>query len=299
VLDQVREPSSLQDQRRPYRRRRRPEERVEVLGGVMDLVKSSEVFHFTRGMIAAGRKAIVANHNLHSLYLIKRDADLRACFNKADLVEVDSIPLILWARLVGRPSRRFHRCTYLDWRDEFWALAERHSWRVFVVGGEPGVGEAATRRIHREWPGVQLATHHGFFDVSPGSEENAAVVDTIKRYAPDVLLVGMGMPRQERWVMRNYRDLPACVIFTVGGAMDYEAGVQTPSPRWIGQVGLEWLFRMATNPGLFRRYLIEPWSLLAPAAADVARRVLKTKATESRELENDARDRTAFPPTAL
>ncbi len=237
----------------------------------MDLVKAAEMLHFTQGVIAAGGKAIVANHNLHSLYLIKRNADLRAFFDRADLVEVDSIPLILWARLVGRPSRRFHRCTYLDWRDAFWAMAEHQRWRVFFLGGEPGVGEVGADRIRGEWPGVQLVTHHGYFDATPSSAANTAVVDEINRYAPDVLLVGMGMPRQETWVMRNFRDLPACVMFTVGGAFDYEAGVQTPCPRWLGRLGLEWLFRLATKPRLFNRYLIEPWSLIAPALADLAR----------------------------
>ena len=87
-----------------------------MLGATMDLVKSAEVFHFVAGKIAAKQKAIVANHNLHSLHLMQRLSTVRAFFRKADLIEVDSIPLIFWARLVGRPSRRFHRCTYLDWR---------------------------------------------------------------------------------------------------------------------------------------------------------------------------------------
>jgi N-acetylglucosaminyldiphosphoundecaprenol N-acetyl-beta-D-mannosaminyltransferase len=81
----------------------------------------------------------------------------------------------------------------------------------------------------------------------------------------------MGMPRQETWVVRNYEALPDCVVFTVGGAFDYEAGAQVPAPRWIGQLGLEWLFRLATRPGLFGRYLIEPWSLVGPAIGDLVR----------------------------
>lgn len=271
LLDQVRQRPPLEIGRLPFRLKRRADERVRLLGGVMDLVKSAEVFHFASGRIAAGEKAIIANHNLHSLHLLTRDAELRAFFDRADLVEVDSIPLILWARLVGRRSRRFHRCTYLDWRDEFWTMAEQKGWRVFFVGGAPGVAEAAADRIRDEWPAANLETHHGYFDMAKESAENRALVKRIRRYAPDVLLVGMGMPRQEAWVIRNYDDLPACVTFTVGGAFDYEAGVQRPCPRWAGQLGVEWLFRLVTSPRLFSRYVIEPWSLAGPAMADLAR----------------------------
>lgn len=271
MLEQVLKPAPVQAVRAPFRLRRRPDERVRLLGGLMDLVRPEEVFHFAAGAIAARRKAIVANHNLHSLALLRRDAELAAFFERADLVEVDSVPLIAWARLVGGRGRRFHRCTYLDWREDFWTLAQSRGWRVFFVGGKPGVAETAADRIRAAWPGVSLATHHGYFDIAPGAAGNAAVIDRIRLYDPDVVLVGMGMPRQEAWVVRNYDALPDCVVFTVGGAFDYEAGAQVAAPRWIGRLGLEWLFRLLTNPRLMSRYLIEPWSLAGPALADLAR----------------------------
>jgi N-acetylglucosaminyldiphosphoundecaprenol N-acetyl-beta-D-mannosaminyltransferase len=297
-LDQVRLASAsdrpvFETGRPPFRLTRRPEERVELLGGVMDLVKASEVFHFVSGKIASGKKAIVANHNLHSLYLLKKDREMRAFFAKADLVEVDSIPLILWARIVGRPSRRFHRCTYLDWRDDFWTMAEAKGWRVFFVGGEPGVAEAAAQKIRGEWPAVCLRTRHGFFDITPGSAENEQVMDEIGAFAPNVLLVGMGMSRQEVWVNRNYDALPACVTFTVGGAFDYEAGAQIACPRWMGQLGVEWLFRLTTNPKLFSRYMVEPWSLVAPALVDLVRAVRRRLRWSGEQQPADSRSRTA------
>jgi N-acetylglucosaminyldiphosphoundecaprenol N-acetyl-beta-D-mannosaminyltransferase len=257
-------------ERLPYRRARRPEERVRVLGGLMDLVKPEEVFHFTDAQIKARRKAIVGNHNLHSLYLMRRDPEIRAFYDLCDLIEVDSVPLILWARLVGRSSRRFHRCTYLDWRNDFWNWAQRDGLRVFFVGGEPGVADRAIERIRAEWPQAQVAAHHGYFDARKGAAENQAVVEAVAAFAPDILLVGMGMPRQEAWVYRNFEALPPCVMFTVGGAFDYEAGAQTPAPRWMGPLGIEWLFRLFTNPRLIGRYTLEPWRLIGPALADLA-----------------------------
>jgi N-acetylglucosaminyldiphosphoundecaprenol N-acetyl-beta-D-mannosaminyltransferase len=256
--------------RRPFRMKRRPEERVQVLGGAMDLVKAAEVFHFMRGKIATRERAIVANHNLHSLYLMRTSPEIRDFFAKADLIEVDSAPLIMWARLNGRPSRRFHRCTYLDWRDAFWEEAQAAGWRVFFLGGAPGVAEMARSNLLAQWPGVELSVRHGYFDMASGSADNAAILDEIAAFRPDILLVGMGMPRQEAWVARNYEALPPCVTLTVGGAFDYEAGVQIACPRWLGQLGLEWLFRLSLNPRrMFSRYCVEPWMLVGPAMGDL------------------------------
>jgi N-acetylglucosaminyldiphosphoundecaprenol N-acetyl-beta-D-mannosaminyltransferase len=282
MLDHTGAASAGDATRRPFRLKRRAEERVELLGAVMDLVKAAEVFHFALAQIAAGKRAIIANHNLHSLYLLRKDPELRAFYRKADLVEVDSIPLILWARLVGQPSRRFHRCTYLDWRDEFWAWTQREQLRVFFVGGRPGVAERAIERVRGEWPGVEIGVHHGYFDMAPGAPESAAVVDKVRAFAPDVLLVGMGMPRQEVWIVRNLERLPTCATFTVGGAFDYEAGAQLPCPRWIGQLGAEWLFRMLTNPRLVGRYTLEPWRLVPSAIADLARALTRRRRADAR-----------------
>jgi N-acetylglucosaminyldiphosphoundecaprenol N-acetyl-beta-D-mannosaminyltransferase len=276
--------------RRPFRMSRRPEERVRVLGGAMDLVRPEEVFHFVAGKIAAREGAIVANHNLHSLYLIRNDEKIAEFYQRSDLIEVDSVPLIFWARIVGRASRRFHRCTYLDWRDAFWERAIAENWKVFFVGGAPGVGDKAVARIQADWPGAQIETHHGYFDVAQDGIENQAVVELIQTYKPDIVLVGMGMPRQEVWVLENQAQLGPCVTFTVGGAFDYEAGVQRPSPRWMGQVGMEWLFRLMVDPQrLFTRYCLEPWHLMGPALQDLrkalVRQVVSRKAPDTARVE--------------
>jgi len=284
MLGQRRPNSDQAAGRRPYRLARRPEERVRVLGALMDLVRPEEVFHFAAAQIKARRKAVVGNHNLHSLYLMRRDPEIRAFYDLCDLIEVDSVPLIAWARLVGRSSRRFHRCTYLDWRGDFWAWVEREGLRVFFVGGEPGVADRAIERLHERWPRARIGAHHGYFDARDGAAENQAVVDAVAAFAPDILLVGMGMPRQEAWVFRNYVALPDCVMFTVGGAFDYEAGAQTPAPRWMGPLGIEWLFRLCTNPRLIGRYTLEPWRLAGPALADLAlaaRAALSRRPTEA------------------
>ncbi len=218
----------------------------------------------------------IANHNAHSIYLTKKNPEFAAFFERADLIEVDSTPLIFFTRVLGLHSRRFHRCTYLDWRDHFWSVAARKRWRVFYLGGAPGVAAEAAERLAVRYPGVEISTRDGFFDMSANSAENAAVVKQIADVEPHILFVGMGMPRQEIWIHRNQPLLPPTVTLSVGAAFDYEAGVQSAAPRWMGGLGIEWLFRLVGDPKrLFARYCIEPWWLVLPATRDVAYAAMK------------------------
>ncbi|ASE40043.1 WecB/TagA/CpsF family glycosyltransferase [Brevundimonas vesicularis] len=256
--------------RAPFRQNRRAHERVTILGQSMDLVKPEEVLHHIQQAVRQGAKSLIANHNLHSLYLMRKRPELGAFYDRADLIEVDSTPLLAFSRALGLHSRGFHRCTYLDWRDHFWSVANRQGWRVLSVGGAPGVGDEAARRLKLRYPDADIAIHHGFFNARPGSSENAAVLDRITAFQPNILFVGMGMPRQELWIAENFERLPDCVILSVGAAFDYEAGVQSAAPRWMGRAGIEWAYRLLHDPKrLFVRYCVEPWTLLPLAVRDI------------------------------
>ncbi|MFN3573967.1 MAG: WecB/TagA/CpsF family glycosyltransferase [Phenylobacterium sp.] len=258
-------------ERRPFRKSRRPLERIEVLGAQVDLVRPEEVMHHVEAAVEAGAPYLVANHNLHSLYLLRRAPGFADFFAAADLIEVDSTPVVAFARLLGLQSRPFHRCTYLDWRDHFWSVANRKGWRIFYLGGAPGVAENAAEQLRLSYPDAVIGVRHGYFDAQADGAENQQVLAEITAFAPDILFVGMGMPRQERWILENRTALPPCAIFSVGAAFDYEAGVQKPAPRWMGRAGFEWLFRLAHDPvRLWRRYCWEPWFMVRPALADIA-----------------------------
>lgn len=244
--------------------------RLRLMGADLDPVTPDQVMAFIDRRASRGRKGVVGNHNLHSLYLTPRDPRMQAFFARADLIQIDSVPLIAWGRMLGHPVERAHRCTYLDWRDQFWSLANERGWRVFLLGSAPGVVDRMIARLKPFWPEVRFGGRDGFFDHQPRSAENRAVVQAINDFRPDVILVGMGMPLQEAWIVANEADLASGVLLSVGGAFDYEAGVQIPAPRWIGRSGLEWLFRFVVQPRrLFQRYFIEPWGLVGPAVADV------------------------------
>lgn len=248
-----------------------PSSRIRILGGEVDVITPGEMLRLVDLLASSGGSAVVANHNSHSLYLQRRDPALRQFFDDADLIQIDSTPMIAWGRLLGMPVSRSNRSTYLDWRSEFWSLANERRWRVFYLGGAPGVAETASQRLGALWPQVVFGIRDGYFDATPGSSDNDEVLAQIAAFGPDILFVGMGMPRQEQWIQANRASLRRGVIFSIGAAFDYEAGVQQTPPRWTGRLGVEWLFRLASQPGrLAQRYLVEPWFLLPQALSDVA-----------------------------
>jgi N-acetylglucosaminyldiphosphoundecaprenol N-acetyl-beta-D-mannosaminyltransferase len=244
--------------------------RLKLLGVDVDVVRPDQVMDFVSDRVGKGVRTVIANHNLHSVYLFHRHPEMRALYRRADLIEIDSTPMIAWGRLLGYSLSTDHRCTYLDFRDTFWTLAQSQGWKVFHIGGCPEHTQASRDCIVGRYPGLHLGVHSGYFDTD--GPENEALLAELEAEAPDIILIGMGMPRQEVWVERNYRRLPPSVILPVGGAFDYEAGVTFTPPRWTGRVGLEWLIRFVHDPfRLFGRYFIEPWSLVPLAVTDMIR----------------------------
>ena len=213
--------------------------------------------------ITSNQRWIIANHNLHSIYLYHHNAKIRDFYAKADYIHVDGMALVLLGRLLGLPLKREHRVTYADWTIPLMSQAQERGWRVFYLGSKPGVAEQGAKVLQEKFPSLQIATAHGYFDAHPDNAENQAILATINAYQPHVLMVGMSMPRQEHWVLDNLDRLAANAILTSGAAIDYVAGAVPTPPRWAGRWGLEWLFRLVAEPQrLWQRYLVEPWFLV-------------------------------------
>lgn len=245
--------------------------RLKLLGVELDRLTVADLNQCIAEAIAQGEQRIMANHNLHSVYLYHRNPRMRAFFARARVVHIDGMPLVYWARILGYAVRATERVTYLDWVHPLMAAAQVHGWRVFYLGGRPGVAARAAERLRHQYPGLTLEVRHGYFS----REENESVLQQLTEFRPNVLMVGMGMPRQEIWVLENLDRIQANAILTAGACFDYLAGAVPTPPRWMGRAGLEWLYRLLSEPRrLWRRYLVEPWAL-APLFVKDLRRLRK------------------------
>ena len=224
------------------------EKKYYKLLGVRINLLSMEELNFLIGK-AVERKAkwIIANHNLNSVYIYHHSSEMRDFYNQADYIHIDGMALILLGQLIHLPCQRKHRVTYADW---VWSLMEKatqQNWRILYLGSKPGVAAKGAKVLQNKYPNLQIDTMHGFFNTFSNSEENQAVLNKINNYQPHVLMVGMGMPRQEKWILDNIDNINTNVILPSGACIDYVSGMTKTPPRWMGKVGLEWLYRLIMN----------------------------------------------------
>jgi N-acetylglucosaminyldiphosphoundecaprenol N-acetyl-beta-D-mannosaminyltransferase len=234
----------------------RMKKRVNVLGVGVDPVNVAELLARILGIVRQGGHALVLHVNVHGLNLCYDDPALRSFFNAAPVVFSDGAGVVLAARILGEYLPE--RMTGADWAWQLAAFAESEGLSLFLLGARPGVAESAASRLKGRYPNLEIAcVHHGYFDQTAGASENEAVLAQINATRPDVLLVGFGMPLQERWLMRNWERLDAHVALTGGAVFDYVSGELKRGPRVLTDNGFEWLARLLIEPGrLWRRYVI-------------------------------------------
>ena len=242
----------------------------EVLGCKIHGIPALELVGIIEDSVESARPCIVANHNLHSLYLYHRDPKLRQFYARANWIHVDGMGVVLIARAVGIPVTRSMRITYVDLFPQLLQRAQERNWKIFYLGSKPGVAENGFNILKQQFPRLRVVTASGYFDAT--GEANVKLLNEICGFAPDVLMVGMGMPLQERWIAENCDKIGNAVILPCGAAIDYFGGAIPTPPRWAGQLCLEWLYRLLAEPRrLWKRYLVEPWFLLFLTAAYWAR----------------------------
>jgi N-acetylglucosaminyldiphosphoundecaprenol N-acetyl-beta-D-mannosaminyltransferase len=215
-----------------------------------------EGLHAELARLVRRRGGIVLNANAHCLNLCHEDGGLRNFFAAADVVFCDGAGVRLAARMLG--GRLPERITYADWLPRLAVLAEERGFSLFFLGARPGVAGEAARRLKGSHPDLKIVgVRHGFFDHRFGSPENEAMVAEINAARPDILLLGLGMPLQERWLMDNHRGLDFGVALTGGAVFDYASGRLRRGPRLLTDNGFEWLARLLVEPRrLWRRYLL-------------------------------------------
>jgi N-acetylglucosaminyldiphosphoundecaprenol N-acetyl-beta-D-mannosaminyltransferase len=197
----------------------------------------------------------VVTPNADHAIILRDNADLRRAYHDASLVLADGWPVVLAARLLGKPL--LGRVTGSDLVPAVLEAASASGGlRVFLLGAAPGVAERAIPIAEAKYPGVRIVGAYGPpFGFERDAAENERILEMIAKANPDLLLVGLGAPKQELWVHRNRERIDASVALCIGAAIDFLAGEKPRAPKLIRRIGLEWLHRALTEPKrLFPRY---------------------------------------------
>ena len=221
-------------------------ERVWVWGVPFAPITLTEAVAAVSELIRAG-PSVVLHHRADALCDADRaEPDLRAINDRAAFIVADGKPLVWASRMQGSPLPErvagsdliFHLCEE----------AAREGFRVFLLGGGEGVAEEAARRLVARYPGLQIVGTECPPFREPTPEEELALLERIRRAAPDLLFVAFGQPKGERWIIRHLEDLGVPVSVQVGASLDFAAGRVRRAPRWMQKSGLEWVFRLSLEP---------------------------------------------------
>ena len=208
----------------------------------------------------SGDCRVVVTPNLDHAVMLQEHQQLQEAYRRADLVVADGWPLVMAARLLRRPLPA--RVAGSDLVPAIFSRA--HASRgltVFLLGAGPGVANRAAERIHTNWPAVQVVgTHSPPIGFEHDEEENLEILARIAAAGPDLLVVGLGAPKQELWVTNHRVQIHARAAICAGATIDFLAGEKRRAPRWLRTIGLEWCHRMCSEPRrLVRRYARDAW----------------------------------------
>lgn len=231
-----------------------PDACVELLGAPIDRMHHEEAMSTIEAYVNARTPRQVATVNLDFLRIARRNPAFAGTLRGADLALADGMPLVWASKLAGAPLP--HRIAGIDLVEAICDRGSSLGWSIFLLGAEPGIGIAASVAMLRRHPGLRIA---GVYSPPVGAWddlEEKRIRDRITDAKPDVLLVALGAPRQDIWISENKERLGVPVSVGVGCTFDVVCGAKLRAPKWMQVAGLEWAFRLATEPKrLWRRYM--------------------------------------------
>jgi N-acetylglucosaminyldiphosphoundecaprenol N-acetyl-beta-D-mannosaminyltransferase len=226
----------------------------ELLGIQISKVDLPELLDKIESLVQRKEPALVNNVNVHACNLAFEQPAFRAILNRSEVVFCDGFGVKLGAALCG--IRLGQRMTPPDWIDDLFVRCVAHGYSVYFVGDTAPVVAHFAQEVQRRYPELNIAgKHHGFFPLQ--GAENEQLLAAIRAADADIILTGMGMPRQEFWAEEARIHLEKGVLIATGALFRWYTGHERRAPKWITAFGLEWLARLLTSPRRhFRRYVI-------------------------------------------
>ncbi|MFC1758337.1 WecB/TagA/CpsF family glycosyltransferase [Planctomycetota bacterium] len=202
----------------------------------------------------------VVTPNVDHAVMLQENDELRKVYASASLILADGFPIIVASKILKKPLPE--RVAGSELVPKVFAAATPSApLSIYLLGAAEGVADRAAEIIHATWPNVAVAgTYSPPMGFEKDEEENERIIEKISEVQPDILVIGLGAPKQELWVHRHFERLPAKVALCVGATIDFLAGEKPQAPVWMRRSGLEWVHRMLSEPKrLVKRYARDAW----------------------------------------
>ena len=243
---------------------------VDVLGIPVDAVTMAEAVEKVGRFIEEGGKHVIFTPNAEIIMQAQRDSELKDILKNADMLTADGAGVVLASGMLG--NRLPEKVSGVDLVQEIFRTFASKGLRCFLFGARPGVAEEAAVNIIKDNPGIVFAgCRNGYFS----DEECDEIIAEINKSAPDILLVALGAPKQEKWISKHLDKLDVKVCIGVGGTLDVLSGKVRLAPEFFRKSGLEWFYRLCREPRRAKRMLDLPRFML---------RVIQARLTGGRRL---------------
>lgn len=228
--------------------------RMTFLNTHIDNLSMEEAVREINRLIREDKHAYVVTPNMDHIVILEKDPEFREVYNNASLVLTDGKPLLWIAKMQGTPIKE--KVSGSDLFPRICALAAREGYRIFILGAAEGVADKAADNLLRKFEGLQLA---GTYSPPVGFEKDEAeverIIERINHAQADILAVALGSPKGEKFIYRIREEITAALSISIGATIDFEAGNVKRAPKWMSDIGLEWLFRITQDPKrLIKRY---------------------------------------------
>lgn len=213
----------------------------------------------------------------HGIMETWQDPELLPLFNRSGMITPDGMSIVWILKLRGYSN--VGQVSGTDLLQELASYSLKNGWRHFFYGGRSGVPELLARRLEERYPELRIAGYYSPPFRPLTHEEDDKIIKMINEAQPDIVWVGLSTPIQERWMDAHLDKLTASVLIGVGAAFDFLAGTKKRAPRWVQHIGMEWLYRFASEPKrLFPRYSHYPLFIWLVILESIGFRVVRKTA---------------------
>ena len=229
--------------------------RIQVLGAGFDSVTLDEAAGIALDLIDEHKAAYAVTPNPEIVMLAARDQELMSAVNGASLVLPDGIGIIYGAKILKTPLKA--KVPGIDFASAVMSRLAEKGGSVYLFGAKPGVAEKAAENLSAKYPGLVICgIHNGYFD------DDGPIIEDINSKKPDLLLVCLGAPKQEKWMAANAGKLDVGLMAGLGGSLDVFAGTVKRAPEFFQKAGLEWFYRLCREPRRIGRMMKLPLFLV-------------------------------------
>ncbi len=236
--------------------------RIKFLNTYIDNLTMKETVLRIDEIIKKGKPSYVVTPNVDHIVKLEKDEEFKKVYSEADLIVTDGMPLIWISKLLKTPIKE--KVSGSDLFPKVCELAAEKNYTLFLLGAATGVAEKAAKNLCKKYKGLDIV---GMYSPSYGFEENENEINEIIRMIngckPDILAVGLGAPKQEKFIYKYKEQLGVPISLAIGATIDFEAGNIKRAPKWMQKSGFEWFYRLCKEPKrMFKRYIIDDLKII-------------------------------------